>query len=97
MEEVVHVQHNHQKDYYFVEIDLHLKSDQNKIFRSTHFVRYNEKKKSVCFIKEWDAWKPNVEINLLTPIKNQKPWLKFMIQMLENLTKKTSENNVRIF
>ena len=96
LDQLVHFQHNNQKAYYFLEIDVHLKNESNKIYRSTHFVRYT-KEKGVCFVKEWDNWKSNVEINLLTPIKNQKCWLEFMIHMLENLMKKNLENNVRTF
>ena len=61
----------------------------------------------ICFIKEWNyLLDPNtgktkepedIEINLLTPIRNQRTWLEFMIKMLEKLFAKTNEKNVSIF
>ena len=105
---LVHYQHNYQKTYFFVEIDVYYRSDPVKIYRSSHHVRSTDMDpKKICFIKEWNylldsntgkTKEPeDIEINLLTPIRNQKTWLEFMIKMLEELFAKTNEKNVSIF
>ena len=101
--DVVHVQTNYNKSYgkfedtsktyYFVELDVKYKNDDSKIYRSSHFVKPLPSG-DICFMTEW-KWKSNVEINLLTPIRNQLSWLKYLIKMLEELTQKTNESNVR--
>ena len=105
---LVHYQHNDQKTYFFVEIDVYHKSDPVNIYRSSHFVRatdYDSKKTlKICFIKEWNFLvdsnsgktkkSKDIEINLLTPIRNQRNWLEFMIEMLEELFDKNDEKNV---
>ena len=39
-------------------------------------------------------WKRNVMINLLTPIKNQGVWLRYLLASLEFIMKTTNDNNV---
>ena len=85
------------KTHYFIELDVRKKSDSSKkIYRASHFMQPTDGG-DLCFMKEWNTAKPDVEVNLLTPIKNQKSWLNYMILMLEEIMEQTKETNVSIF
>jgi len=98
---LVHVQRNayrnmvhppNNKTYYFVEMDVRFKRGKTSVFRASHFVQPTENNE-FCFIRDFTI-RPKAEINLLTPIKNQKKWLLYMIQMLQDIIVKTNEQNV---
>ena len=98
---LVHIQRNDAKTkparnntYYFVEMDIRFKEGNSTIFRASHFVKPTSAG-DLCFIKDFTI-RPNVEINLLTPIKNQKRWLLYMLQMLQEIIVETHEKHVSI-
>lgn len=100
LENLVHIQSNYDRDfrkfkdykktYYFLELDV--KGADNNTFRTSHFVKLLPDG-DICFMTDY-KWKPGVTINLLTPLKNQKPWFQFTIRMLEELITKNKEVNV---
>uniref|UniRef100_A0A7M5XCJ4 Hexosyltransferase n=1 Tax=Clytia hemisphaerica TaxID=252671 RepID=A0A7M5XCJ4_9CNID len=86
--------HENDKTHYFIELDVRKKSDSSKkIYRASHFMQPTDEG-DLCFMKEWNTGKKDVEVNLLTPIKNQKSWLNYMILMLEEIMEQTKETNV---
>ena len=98
---LVHVQRNDKdnhkkhtdwkKTIYFVEIDVKKKSD-GLIYRFSHFVRTPPNE--ICFAADYE-WKINVRINIITAIKNNQVWLKYLLYMLKNIQENTKDTNVR--
>ncbi|XP_066929538.1 uncharacterized protein [Clytia hemisphaerica] len=82
--------------YFFVELDVRNKSHGSKVFRASHFVEpINEPTKDLCFVREWaPKGHGQVEINLMTAIKNQRAWLNYLILMLEELLTEIKDTNV---
>ncbi|XP_066927984.1 uncharacterized protein [Clytia hemisphaerica] len=82
--------------YFFVELDVRNKSHGSKVFRASHFVEpINEPTKDLCFVREWaPKGHGQVEINLMTAIKNQRAWLNYLILMLEELLAEIKDTNV---
>lgn len=104
IQNIVHIQKNLNQQFisypqwkqthYFVELDV-LSVDDQKIYRTTHFVRHDKTQNRICFIKEYQ-WKPNVTVNILTPVKNQAVWIHHLLKSLETIITKTNEKNIRL-
>ena len=99
MEQIVHVQLNLQggfvrypkwwQNIYFVEIDV---SQDAKTSRFSHFVHVKPSG-DVCFMVDYQS-NLDTTINILTPIRNQYHWLKYMLQMLSHIVQSTNETKV---
>ena len=98
---IVHVQKNLDRSYrnydlhktfYFIELDLISASDQT-VHRFSRFVQYSNQQKEICFMEDM-RWRADVKITLLTTVKNQGIWVKYLLQTLEKIMEKTKEKNV---
>ena len=101
MKHIVHVQKNLDRTYrnydldktfYFIELDLISASDQ-VVYRFSTFVQYSNQQKEICFMEDM-RWRTDVKITLLTAVKNQGIWVKYLLQTLEEIMERTKEKNV---
>ena len=101
MKHIVHVQKNLDRTYrnydldktfYFIELDLISASDQ-AVYRFSTFVQYSNQHKEICFMEDMQ-WRTDVKIALLTAVKNQGIWVKYLLQTLEKIMERTEEKNV---
>ena len=101
--EIVHIQKNLNRDFhrlpnnrtfFFTELDVRKKSDPSKkVYRASTFLQPTNEG-DLCFMKEWNTWREDVTIHLLTPIRNQFRWMKFLVKMLEETISNAHETNV---
>ena len=78
---------------HFVELDIKRKKD-GEIQRFSHFMRLPPNE-TACFATDLQ-WNESVLINVITPVKNQVVWLKYLLHSLEEVQYKTKDRNVSI-
>lgn len=74
----------------FVELDVQ-RQGEDTTFRTSQFVQLSPD--GLCFMED-HTWKEKVVVNIMTPIRNQVVWLKYLIQMLEEIVGVTHEIDV---
>ena len=48
---------------------------------------------NLCFMADWQ-WREDVDIEILTPIRNQIQWLEYLLIMVKRILDKTGESKV---
>ena len=96
LENIVHVEENHEKRRYFVEIDLKNTID-GKLYRfGDYFLKTTDNKK-FCLPEGYASkWRHKVPIYLVCTVKNQGLWFQYLIQSIEELIKRTNDRNLHL-
>lgn len=88
--QIVHMEENNEKEYlqikrYFVEVDVN-KHGSAQLYRYSGWVVINKKNgtETICKPKGYD-WDKNEKIYLITPVKNQARWIRFMVHHLNGM------------
>ena len=89
------MEENNEKEYlqikrYFVEVDVN-KHGSAQLYRYSGWVVINKKNgtETICKPKGYD-WDKNEKIYLITPVKNQARWIRFMVHHLNGCLLYTS-------
>jgi len=84
---------NWEQKYYFVELDVKFAGEE-ELYRTSNFVRLSPK--GVICLMDDHMLKKDAKIYILTVVRDQYVWVKYMIEMLENIVTKTNEANVSL-
>ena len=76
--------------YYYIELQVRETTTQQQ-FQLSRFVQLTPKE--LCFMQDRLS-NLNATIHLLTPVKNQYSWVKYQLEMLEDVIKRTKETKV---
>ena len=79
--------------YYYIEMQVRETTTQQQ-FQLSRFVQLTPN--GLCFMQDRLS-NSNATIHLLTPVKNQYSWVKYQLEMLEDVIKRTKETKVHSF
>eukprot|EP00795_Rhopilema_esculentum_P015639 gene15639-6923_t len=95
LQNIVHVEENHDKKRYLVELDLKSKVD-GKIYRFSDYFLRPDNSRGLCLPEGYSQWNHQAKIYLICVVKNQRQWFQYLIQSLEDLIKRTGDRNLHL-
>eukprot|EP00795_Rhopilema_esculentum_P015640 gene15640-6924_t len=95
LQNIVHVEENHDKKRYLVELDLKSKVD-GKIYRFSDYFLRPDKSRRLCLPEGYSQWNHQAKIYLICVVKNQRQWFQYLIKSLEDLIKRTGDRNLHL-
>lgn len=96
IDSIVQIEENKEDKHgkrYFVELDLKHKT-QPYIYRSSEWIFFKNNGE-LCKPKGYQ-WEPHEKIYLLTPVKNQRRWIQYLIESINHIVKVTGEKQIHL-
>ncbi|XP_066932285.1 uncharacterized protein [Clytia hemisphaerica] len=98
LKHIVHIEENKetkQLKRYFIEVDVN-KHGSEALYRYSGWIIVKEDESSEICQPRGYKWKRDEKIYLITPVKNQARWVRFMIKHLNDIMAHTNERHIHL-